>query len=292
MNPKYFRARLMDDLEVGGEGGGGGAAAAPAAPAPPPPGAPLPGDKATPAGTLAPAASALSGGNEWTPQSIPEKYRVNGEDGQLDLAATVRKVDEHRSALEKRMGVGDIRPKTADEYKLPETDAFKALPLDPATTKAFQAKAHGWGLSQSQYENVMAEYATLAPQLVQAGQAETVDSAVGSLKEAWGADYDKNIRESHRVVSRVAESAGIPYDEVEKAIGNNPVAIRLFAALAPEMREDSTPAAANGAPGAGAQTHQEYISENWAAYSNPRDPKHAAVSAQAAKLAAKGSPTR
>ena len=261
----------------------------------PEPGAPLDDGKVTaplaPSGALT-AGSALSGGVEWSLQSVPEKYRVNGDDGEIDVTATMRKVDEHRSALEKRLGVGDIRPKTADEYKLPETDAFKALPIDPATAKAFKEKAHGWGLSQSQYEGVMAEYATLAPQLVQAGVAETVDSAVGSLKEAWGADYEKNIRESHRVVNRVAQTAGIPYEEVEKAIGNNPVAIRLFAALAPEMREDSTPAAANGAPGAGAQTHQEYIAENWAVYSNPRDPKHAAVSARAAQLAAKGAPVR
>jgi len=262
----------------------------------PDPGAPLPGDKTTPPGTLAPAdaknPSALAAGQEWTPQSIPEKYRVAGADGALDLAATMRKVDEHRSALEKRLGVGDIRPKTPDEYKLPESDAFKALPIDPSTAKAFQAKAHSWGLSQSQYENVMSEYATLAPQLVQAGQAETVDGAVAALKDTWKDDYDTNIRESFRVVSKVAESAGIPFDEVEKAIGNNPVAIRLFAALAPEMREDATPAAANGSPGVGVQTHQEYIAENWAAYSNPRDPKHAAVSARAAQLAAKGTPTR
>lgn len=266
---------------------------APAAGTVPDPGAPHPGHAITQPGALAPAdaanpnTSALGAGQEWTPQNIPEKYRVNGADGALDLAATVRKVDEHRAALEKRMGVGDIRPKTADEYKLPETDAFKALPLDPTTAKAFKEKAHGWGLSQSQYEGVMAEYAALAPALVQAGQTETVDTAVSALKDVWKDDYDKNIRESHRVVSRVAESAGIPYDEVEKAIGNNPVAIRLFAALAPEMREDSTPAAANGAPGGGAETYQEYIAANYEAYSNPRHLQHAAVTAKAQQLSAK-----
>ncbi len=252
----------------------------------PDPGSPIQDNKPveTP---LLPANSALSTGSEWTPQNIPEKYRVNGEDGELDITATMRKVDEHRSALEKRLGVGDIRPKTADEYKLPDSDLFKAVPLDEVSAKAFRDDAHKAGLSQSQYEFVMGKYAALAPALVNAGQQETVDSTVASLKEVWKGDYEANIKESFRAVSRVAESAGIPYDEVDKAIGNNPVAIRLFAKLASEMREDATPAAANGSPGAGAQTYNEYIAENFAAYSDPRNPQHASVTARANQLAAK-----
>lgn len=259
----------------------------PTVPAVPDPGTPWQGDKTTAPGTLLPANSALSGGTEWTPQTLPEKYRVMGEDGEMDLTATMRKVDEHRSALEKRLGVGDIRPKTADEYKLPETDAFKALPLDEATAKQFKEKAHKAGLSQSQYEFMMGEYASLAPALVQAGVTESVDGAVTALKDAWKGDYDANIKESFRVVNKVAEAAGIPFDEVEKAIGNNPVAIRMFAALGREMREDSTPAVANGSPGMATQSVDEYMAENYAAYSNPKDPKHAAVTARVNQLAAK-----
>lgn len=260
---------------------GGGAAAAPA-PAAPPAGAPA-APPAEPGG----APSALSAGSEWTIDSIPEKFRVKNEAGEFDHQAMLRKVDEHRSALEKRMGSGDIRPKSAAEYKLPENDAFKTLQIDETQAKAFQEKAHGWGLSQGQYEAVMTEWATLAPQLVNAGQAETVDTAVASLKEVWKDQYDANIKESFRVVNRVAESAGIPFDEVEKAIGNNPTAIRLFAALAPEMREDATPAAANGGTGGGAQTRDQYVAENWTAYSNPQDPKHKMVTERANALAAR-----
>lgn len=275
--------------------GGGGAAGAPAAapvapaaagaPAVEPGAAPGPGSGAGGEGNT--AGSALSGGAEWTIESIPEKFRVKGADDQLDLQATIRKVDEHRSALEKRMGAGDIRPKTAAEYKLPDTDVFKALQIDEPAAKAFQEKAHGWGLSQTQYEAVMSEWATLAPGLVNAGQAETTETAVSTLREVWKDQYDANIKESFRVVSRVSESAGIPFDEVEKAIGNNPVAIRLFAALAPEMREDATPAAANGGTGGGAQTREQFVAENWAAYTNPADPKHKAVTERASALAAR-----
>ena len=284
-----FGARhvYMDDL-AGAAGGGAGAGADPGAAgaATTQPGGTAGAGTAAGAGGDA-AGSALSAGSEWTPQSIPEKFRVAGDDGELDLAASLRKVDEHRSALEKRMGTGDIRPKSADDYKLPDTDVFKGLQLDEAGAKAFRQEAFDMGLTPKQYEAVMGKWASLAPELVNAGQAETVESAVSSLKEVWKDDYSANIKESFRVVNQVAEKAGISYDEVEKAIGNNPVAIRLFAALGAEMREDATPAAANGGTGGGAQTRSEYVAENWPAYSNPQDPKHKMVTDRAAALAAR-----
>lgn len=267
-------------------GGGAGAAGAAAAQSGGAQGAGSGGD----AGSAAQggAGSALSTGAEWTIESIPEKFRVKGADDQLDLQATIRKVDEHRAALERRMGTGDIRPKSPAEYKLPESDAFKTLQIDETQAKAFQEKAHGWGLSQTQYEAVMTEWATLAPQLVSAGQEQNTEGAVTALKEAWKDQYDANIKESYRVVNRVAESAGISFDEVEKAIGNNPVAIRLFAALAPEMREDATPAAANGGTGAPA-SREAYVAANWKAYSDPTHPEHKVVTERANALAARES---
>ena len=284
-----FGARhvYMDDL-AGAAGGGAGAGADPGAAgaATTQPGGTAGAGTAAGAGGDA-AGSALSAGSEWTPQSIPEKFRVAGDDGELDLAASLRKVDEHRSALEKRMGTGDIRPKSADDYKLPDTDVFKGLQLDEAGAKAFRQEAFDMGLTPKQYEAVMGKWASLAPELVNAGQAETVETAVSSLKEVWKDDYDANIKESFRVVNQVADKAGISFAEVEKAIGNNPVAIRLFAALGVEMREDATPPAANGGTGGGAQTRSEYVAENWPAYSNPQDPKHKMVTDRAAALAAR-----
>lgn len=268
MKTRFFR--FME-----GEPGaaGGGAAGDPAG------GAGGAAEGASPAGgaTGNPAGTALSGGAEWTIDSIPEKFRVKNDAGEFDHQAMLRKVDEHRSALEKRMGTGDIRPKSADEYKVPDTDVFKGLQLDEAGAKAFRQEAHDMGLTQKQYEAVMGKWATLAPQLVNAGQEQTTEGATTALREAWKDQYDANIKESFRVVNRVAESAGIPFDEVEKAIGNNPVAIRLFAALAPEMREDATPAAANGGTGGGAQTAEQYLAENFKAFSDSKDPQHKAV---------------
>lgn len=279
----------------GGDGGAGAAAGAGGAGgAPAGVGAGQPGAAAG-AGTGAGAGgaeaggpgSALSAGQEWTPEAIPEKYRVKNDAGEFDPAASLRKVDEARAALEKRMGTGDIRPKTPDEYKLPENDTFKALQIDDVSAKAFKDKAHGWGLSQSQYENVMNEWATLAPNLVNAGHNETVETAVADLKKTWGNDYDANIKASFSAAVKIGEAAGFTYEEVDKAIGNNPVAIRMFAALSKEMGEDATPPAANGSTGGAAQTSHDYISNNWAAYSDPKNPQHKAVTERANALIAR-----
>lgn len=274
-----FRRIFMD----GTPGAAGGGAAAPAA-APVAAGTdPAAAGGQPAAAPAAPGASALSGGSEWTIGSIPDKFHVKNDAGEFDAAAMLRKVDEHRSNLEKRLGSGDARPKTADEYKLPETDAFKSLQLDEGLTKAFKDKAHGWGLSQAQYEAVLGEWATLAPGLVNAGRELTTETAVQQLQESWKGDYEGNIKESFRVVSKVASMAGIPMEQVEQAIGNNPVAIRLFHALGAEMKEDSTPAGAGGV-GAAVSSHQ-YMNENWAAYSDPKNPQHAAVSARVKQIA-------
>lgn len=272
-----FRHVYMDGTP-GAAGGGAAAAPAPAAPAGTDPAAAGGQPGAAPA-----APSALSGGNEWTIGSIPDKFHVKNDAGEFDAQAMLRKVDEHRSNLERRLGSGDARPKTADEYKLPETDAFKAMQLDEGLVKGFKEKAHGWGLSQAQYEAVLGEWATLAPGLVDAGAKLTTETAVQQLQETWKGDYDTNIKESFRVVSKVATMAGIPMAEVESAIGNNPVAIRLFAALGAEMKEDATPAGAGGL-GGGTTSSAQYMHENWAAYSDPKNPQHAAVNARVKQL--------
>lgn len=210
-----------------------------------------------------------------------------GADGELDVTATFRKVDEHRASLEKRMGEGGIRPKSADEYKLPETDAFKNLQLDETAAKDFKTKAHAMGLSQSQYEGIMSEWATLAPGLVEAGAKQTTESAVAALKDAWKDDFAPQMQGAVRAITTVAKEAGISFEDAEQAIGNNPIAIRMFAALSKQMGEDRTPSAANGGSPAGASTYDAYIAENFAAYSNPRDPKHAEVTQRANQLAAR-----
>lgn len=251
----------------------------PAASPNPPPGSPDPGIRHT----------ALAAGAEWSFDTVPEKYRVKNEAGEWDHVATLRKVDEHRAALERRLGSGDhIRPKSPEEYKLPET--FKDLPLDEAATAKFRAEAHEMGLSQTQYEAVLNKWKDLAPELVGAAKKDSTETTIAALREHWKDGFDAELRGAHRAVNALAQKAGLTYDEVDAAIGNNPAAIRMFAALSKEMTEDRTPTSANGGMSGGAASFNQYIAENWAAYSNPGDPKHQMVVARALELSRRENP--
>lgn len=277
MNRKRY---VFMDEAPGATGGGA------ASPAPPPAAAtPAPAPAPQPGGTEGGGASALSGGAEWSPETVPEKYRVMGDDGKLDVNATFRKVDEHRASLEKRMGAGDVRPKTAEEYALPDTPEFKALGLaeDDAGMKEFRSEAHALGLSQKQFDGVMARFAKVAPGLVNGAAVESAESTVAALKGVFKDDFDTQMKGAFTAANTIAQKAGLSYEEVDKAIGNNPVAIRLFAALAGEIGEDRTPPAAGGATGGG-ETHESYIASNWDAYSDARHPKHKQVTERANAL--------
>lgn len=274
---------VLMEGEPGAAGGAAGApAAAPAAPgagaAPAqPPAAPSGGAGAGEGGDPGGSALGAAGAPAWSLTGVPEKYQVKGEDGEIDVLATFAKVDAHRAQLEKRMGSGDIRPKTADEYKLPDTDAFKGLQLDDALAKGFREKAHSWGLSQAQYAAVMNEWATLTPALVNAGLKEDREATLTTLREVWkGDDFDANMRGAFSAVNALAEKAGMIFSEVEASIGNNAAAIRLLAALSKEMAEDKTPSAAGGT---GGQTDINTLMAH-PAYQDQHHPEHAAVSAR------------
>ncbi|WP_198156058.1 hypothetical protein [Herbaspirillum autotrophicum] len=267
---KFFK--LLDAATGDGGEGGGGAGGDPAAAAAA--AAATGGD-----GGTGGDGSALGTGGEaapaWTVESIPEKYRVKKEDGTIDAEASLQKVDQARSHLEKRMGSGDVPPKEFSEYKVPDLpEELKGVEL---STEEFAKKAHGMGLTQKQYEGVMSEYFSLLPNLVAADSQAQTGEVVSQLRETWGEASDANFRNAHKAAVSIGESIGIPYAEIEKAIGNNPVALRLLAAVGGEMSEDKTPPNANGAVPAGFDINVAMSSK---AYQNANDPEHEKVTAQ------------
>jgi hypothetical protein len=225
------------------------------------------------------SALAAGAGDEWSAAKVPEKFQIKNDKGELDVNATFRKVEEHRANLEKRLGAGDnIRPKTADDYKLPESETFKAIGIDDEAAKSFKAEAHEWGLSQSQYEKVMEKYATLAPQLVNAGQALSAEETISTLKEVWKDDHQANLAGAYTVAERLAKSAGVSEAEMDAAIGNNPIAIRMLASLKKEFGEDSPPNSAGGASNAGDGGIEKLLTHP--AYNDAHHPEHKAISAK------------
>lgn len=117
----------------------------------------------TPAGTsLLSTGAGEQGADDW----LPEKYRVMGDDGKLNVEGSARKLADAYSHLEKRMGSGDTPPKTADEYAPKvEVEGFKwdEFKADPRM-QSFMKSAHAKGITNDQMGFILGEYAQLAPE--------------------------------------------------------------------------------------------------------------------------------
>lgn len=282
------RYALMEGAGDGGapSGGGDGGTAAPAS-------APT----ATPA-TLAPAAtpaapapSALAVGGAQpapvapgsSPDFIPEKFRVTKADGALDIEASARKLAEAHGSLETRLGTVGAPPKDATEYQVTVPDALKEAVGDLNTDKTFtefRDQMHGLGLTQKQFDGVMARYFELAPALAAGGHQVSAEQATASLRETWKDDgeFKKNVGLSYQAASKIAAAAGLSYEDVEKAgLGNNATFIKLMAAIGPEFSED-TPV--NG--GTKSFMSDDAVKQLMASEANlnPKHPQHKATRAQ------------
>lgn len=218
--------------ESAGASGGNGAAASAGATA-----GSLLATGATAAGGGEAAAKAADGAGDpyaW----MPEKHRVYKEDKSLDIEASSRKLAENTANLEKRMGTGDIPPKTADEYapKI-EREGFdwETFKADPEM-QGFLKAAHAKGLTNDQLGFVLDEYIGRV--------SSSPDNAVNELKKDWKTEpvFKQNMSLAYKAFTAFAPEADRSrIDEV----GNNPVVIRLLAAIGKEMQEDSP-----GNPGA------------------------------------------
>ena len=284
------RYALMD--EAGGDGGAGGGSGTPASvsvPGSDGSGALPAGDGAGGAGgsgTAAPAGSALAAGAGTAPTTdfIPEKYRVTKDDGTVDIDASARKLAEAHGSLEKRLGTGDAPPKTSAEYQVavPEAlkEAFPDLNADKGFTD-FRDQMHGLGLTQKQFDGVMAKYFEVVPSLVAGGAQVNTEEVTATLKQAWPTEkaFKDNVALSYRAADAIAKAAGLSYDDVEKAgLGNNATFIKLMAAIGPEFGEATQ---VNGESSSSmsneAQIKDLMMSE---ANTNPKHPQHAATRAK------------
>lgn len=253
----FKRRYLFLEATPGAAGGGAPAAAASAPPAGAAPAAPAtPGAGAAPAPTAlagagAPATppAATPGPNDW----IPEKFRVVKEDGAFDLEASARKVEEHRSNLEKRMGSGDIPPKSADDYKVNVPEALAAtvnaeeLAKDPML-KSFLADAHTAGFTQKQVDTVLAQYLERLPQIGGAMAQMSADDCTAALKQVWtsDADYTKNVQDAYKAAKAYG---GDDFEAILSKYGNDPQVVKLLAGVGKELKEDTAaPSDARGNP--------------------------------------------
>jgi hypothetical protein len=279
--------------EAGGDGGasgggGGGGVAAPAG------GAGGAGsDAAASAGGAAASGSALAagGGTPAEPAAtganfdwLPEKYRVAGADGAIDVAASAQKLAGGYGELSKRFGDGGAAPKAPEEYAVAVPDTLKDAMGDLNNDdmfKQFRSDMHGLGLSQKQFDGVMSRYFELVPQLVAGGVAFNTEMATADLRKAWADDstYTKNVQLAYRAGDSIAKAAGMSFDDLEKAgLANNPTFIKLMAAIGPEFGED-VPVSGGASTGFASEgdIQKLLISE---ANTNPKHPDHKATRAK------------
>lgn len=252
---------LMSEAGDGGQGGGAGGGSG--------------GDAA--AGASSAATSALGGAadpaatdpNAW----LPEKFRVNGTDGALDLEASARKQAEAYGHAEKRLATGDVPPATADEYDV-KSDKFDFAEFkkDP-DSQAFLKAAHAKGMTNAQLDFVLSDFHSRSTELVQGAAALDAKTCVDTLQAEWGDQTQANLGKAADVALRL----GATREELD-SFGNNPAVCRMLLKLHGEMAEGLPPRG-----GVSGKEDRETLMKS-EAYLNSKHADHARVYAQVQAL--------
>lgn len=209
--------------------------------------------------------------------AIPEKFQVKKEDGTVDFEASGQKLAQAYSNLEKRLGAGGALPKSAEEYQVAVPDALKEhwKPEEDKLFQDFRARAFENKVPQEAFDFMMGEYFNLAPQLVGGAKQLSADECVAELKKDWSTpeQYKQELNTAYRgLVGYAGEDAeGLMAD-----YGNDPRFIRMMNRMGAEMGEDKS------LHNDGTTTSEETVQQLMAskAYTDPKDPQHAAVSAK------------
>lgn len=176
----------------------------------------------------------------------PEKFRVKTADGKLDLAATAKKIAGSNVELEKRMKDVGLPPESPDKYEIKVDDAVKAVVdevVKSPTGQQFLKDAHAAGFSNKQINLVLAAFGKEIAETAEGAVAVRADECDESLRKAWPADKDFTTGKGRafQATTVFAKSLGIPMADIDAALGNSPVFIRIMEAVGREMGEDLPP---------------------------------------------------
>ena len=220
------------------------------------------------------ALTAGAGGEqEWT---LPEKFTVKTEAGEIDHVASNKLLGKSYSELEKRLGGGDAPPKSDDEYKVEGIDGFnfdefKAI----EENKAFLKSAHAKGLTNAQLGFVLGEYNRIIPELLNGNAKLNAEDCAATLKQEWGDKAAANFS----AALRAGRAAGLTDEQLNSAeLGSNPTVIKLLAHFGAQLDEDTPP---NWSGAGGGEDIQSLMSSD--AYRDPKHPDHARTYAKVEK---------
>lgn len=203
--------------------------------------------------------------------AIPDKFKVTAEDGSVDYKATVAKMNESYSYLEKKIGTGEVAPKSVDEYKIEREDFnFEEFKADESN-KAFLAEAHKHGITNKQLDFLIQEYDRRAVDLVSNNSQIDTDTAVHTLQQEWGDKYEANIFNA----VKAARACGITDEQInDPLIGNNVAFIKMASYFGSQINEDKP--VTNGTP-VNVDITSLMRSE---AFFDPKHPDHKSVKSQ------------
>lgn len=216
--------------------------------------------------------TALSTANNSSSETaIPDKFKVTAEDGSVDYKATVAKMNESYSYLEKKVGTGEVAPKSVDEYKIEREDfSFDDFKADESN-KAFLEEAHKHGITNKQLDFLLSEYDKRAVDLVSNNSQIDTDTTVQTLQTEWGDQYQANIFNA----VKAARACGITDEQInDPLIGNNVAFIKMSAYFGSQINEDKP--VTNGTP-VNVDINSLMRSP---AFFDPKHPDHKSVKAQ------------
>lgn len=173
---------------------------------------------------------------------VPEQFHVKKADGSLDMEATLLKQSQSYGELHKRMVDNGAPPKDAAEYKVtvPDLYAGKWDPDKDESVAEFRKTALGLGLSQKQFDGVVAAYLDRIPGMIEQTQEQQAEACRAELGKVWKTPAE--MKTNGRAAIRAVES--ILGADAQMAIahsGNNPWFMRLAAGIGAEMAEDASP---------------------------------------------------
>lgn len=201
--------------------------------------------------------------------AIPDKFKVTAEDGSVDYKATVAKMNESYSYLEKKIGTGEVAPKSVDEYKI-EREDFEEFKADESN-KEFLTEAHKHGITNKQLDFLLSEYDKRAVNLVSNSSQIDTDTTVQTLQSDWRDKFEANIFNA----VKAARACGITDEQInDPLIGNNVAFIKMASYFGSQMTEDKP--VSNGTP-VNVDIQSLMRSE---AFFNPKHPDHKSVKAQ------------
>jgi len=207
---------------------------------------------------------------------FPDKFQVKAGDD-VDFDASVRKLGEAYTNLEKRFGAGEARPADVSGYKFDESfgEGFQeAFTKDP-NGQEWLKQAHELGLNNQQVNFFMKEMIAAQPSTAEKTTGYTEAQAAELLQKEWSepAVYQAKLNAADRAARNLLKG---DYQQFIGRYGNDPQVIKLLAAVGSEMSEDAL--RLSGMPQLTADSLDDLMRSE--AYNDEKHPDHRRVSQQ------------